>query len=80
MLCDGDDCYQSENDTKIYHIDFETKEFLKEHCKHWFNAYEDICQDCIDQANMDYPNFFVFGKYNDISIGKEYLDNPNLLK
>lgn len=23
MLCDGDDCYQSENDTKIYHIDFE---------------------------------------------------------
>jgi len=80
-LCDSDDCYQSENDTTIYHIDFETKEFLKEHCSSWFKfSFDDICKDCVDNINIDYPNFFIIDKYSDLSINKNYLDYPELLK
>ena len=80
-LCDCDDCYQTENDCYVYHIDYETKEFLRKHCGHWFNgSYEDICQDCIDQTNMDYPDFFIIDEFGDLSISQKYLDNPELLK
>lgn len=82
QLCDGDDCYKSENDVDyIYHIDFETKEYLKKHCEHWFNSScDDVCQDCINEANMDYPNFFILDEYDNLSISKEYLENPEKLK
>lgn len=80
-LCDGDDCYQSENDSQIIHIDHETKKFLYEHCSSWFNSnLDDICMDCIDQANMDYPNFFILNEYHNLSIGKKYIDNPQALE
>ena len=80
-LCDNDDCYQTENDCYVYNIDSETTDFLKQHCSHWFKSrFDDICKDCIDQTNIDYPDFFFIDSYGDLSIGKKYLDNPFLLK
>lgn len=78
-LCDSDDCYQTENDVDIYHIDWETEQFLREHCKHWFNgSFNDICMDCIEGTNIDYPGFYVIND-GDLSISKEYLNNQKLL-
>ena len=80
-LCDADDCYQTENDCYVYHINRETADFLKEHCSHWFkSSFDNICQDCIEQTNIDYPNFFIVDNYNDLIISEKYLDNPLLLK
>ena len=80
-LCDGDDCYQSENDARIFHIDFETKQFLQEHCKLWMNSSCDhICNDCVDNTNIDYPDFFIIDDSMDLSIGNMYIDNPELVK
>jgi len=80
-LCDSDDCYQSENDARILHIDYETQEFLKEHCKSWMNGhYDDICMDCINNTNIDYPDFFIVDDCMDLSIGKMYIENPELVK
>lgn len=78
-LCDSDDCYQTENDADIYHIDWETEQFLREHCSHWFNgSFNDICECCIEETNVDYPGFYVIND-GDLSISKEYLNNPKLL-
>lgn len=80
-ICDSDDCYQSENDVYIFHIDFETSQYLKKHCKSWFKwSFDDICQDCIDNINIDYPDFFIIDNIQDLSIGKDYISNPELLK
>lgn len=80
-LCDGADCYQTENDCDVYHIDNETEKFLREHCRHWMNgSYYHICQDCIDSTNNDYPEFFMIDEMNDLYINDKYLDNPELLK
>lgn len=80
-LCDSEECCHTENDCKIYDIDCDTKEFLKEHCKSWFNySCDDVCRDCVDNINFDYNGFFIIDKYSDLSIGQKYLDNPSLLK
>ena len=79
--CDGSDCCKSENDCEIYHIDRETEDFLKENVPYWMNgSYNDICKDCIDQTNIDYPDFFIIDESNNLSINKKYIDNPNLVK
>jgi len=79
-ICDSDDCYQSENDVEMYHIDYETAEFLRGYsCSSWFNEFDDICQDCIDNVNDDYSYFFVFDENEALKIGEKYLNNPTLL-
>lgn len=79
-LCDADDCYQSENDCGVYHIDKETEDFLRKHCSYWMkSSYDDICEDCIDNINTDYPNFFIFDEYDRLTISQGYITNPELL-
>ncbi len=79
ILCDGDDCYQSENEVQMFSIDDKTREFLQTYCSNWTKYHcEDICQDCIDQANNDYENFFIIKDYL-LNIGQEYIDNPKLI-
>ena len=81
-LCDSEDCYNTDNDTFIHHIDYDTTQFLLEHCKSWFRSYaiEDICQECIDSINADYSEFFILDNSNKLSIGKKYINNPKLLE
>jgi hypothetical protein len=80
QLCDGDDCFNTENDRKIYNISGKTREFLRTHCQFWFNFYiKDICQDCIDCANADYEGFFVIDDNGSLRIGDEYIAHPSLL-
>ena len=79
-LCDCDDCYESGNTQKIYHIDHDTETFLREHCNYWFKAsFDDICVGCIENINMDYDEFFVYDDYN-LCINDKYLKAPELLK
>jgi len=79
-LCDVNDCYNSENNNTLYHIDYETAEFLKgSDLSSLFNDFDDICNECIDTINEDYPEFFIRDRYNNMSIGKKYINNPNLL-
>jgi len=80
-LCDSNDCYQSENDSPIFHIDYETSEFLKEHLGYWMNgSCDDICKDCIENTNIDYPEFFTIDEMQNLTIGEKYLSSPELAK
>ena len=78
--CDIKDCYEDEDDGRVHSIDFETREFLKTNLSRWFNAYDDICQQCIMDINSDYPDFFLVGNAGGISVNMKYVNNPELLK
>ena len=78
--CDCEDCYQSENDSKIYNIDSKSRIFLLEYCRSWMNySCDDICEDCIEQINEDYESFFIKDKYLDYTINRKYINNPKLV-
>ena len=80
-LCDGNDCYKTENDCEVHHVDDKVEKFLKMYCSNWMNgSYDDICQDCIDSVNEDYQEFFIFDEYDGLCISDKYLQNPELLK
>lgn len=79
-LCDSEDCYQSENDCHVYHIDLETAIFLEENVSHWMSAYDDICKDCVENTNIDYPEFFIIDEMNNLSISEKYINNPKLVQ
>ena len=78
--CDIRDCYEDEDGGEIYSIDFETREFLKTSLSRWFNAYDDICQQCIMDINSDYPDFFLVHGASNLSVNMKYVNNPELLK
>ena len=76
-LCDSEDCYQTENDCRIYSVSIWMRQKVEElHITNWFKTpYKDICQDCIDQANVDYPDLFLLDCINNVYINDKYQYN-----
>ena len=77
--CDRDDCSVTEDDTTVYAINADTEKFLKRHFRDCFNAFEDICSDCVDELNEDYPDMLLDDGSCNLYVNQKYLDNPELL-
>ena len=76
-LCDGEDCCNSENDCKIYYITSEMEDRINAlHISRWFDyTRDDLCKECVDQSNIDYPGLFIVDKHNKLSISDKYVYN-----
>ncbi len=77
--CDRDDCSVTEDDTTVYTISTDTEKFLKQHFRDCFNAFENICSDCIDILNEDYPDMLLDDGSCNLYVNQKYLDNNELL-
>ena len=77
--CDCEDCSVTEDDTTVYSINADTEKFLKRHFRSCFNAFEDICKDCVDILNEDYPDMLLDDGSCNLYVNQKYLDNDELL-
>jgi len=77
--CDCDDCSVTEDDTTVYAINADTEKFLKQHFRSCFNTFEDICKDCVDILNEDYPDMLLDDGSCNLYVNQKYLDNDELL-
>ena len=77
--CDRDECSVTEDDTTVYAINADTEKFLKRHFRSCFNAFEDICSDCVDILNEDYPDMLLDDGSCNLYVNQKYLDNDELL-
>lgn len=80
-VCDCVDCYNTEQEEEIYHIDFESQAILKKHFKGWMNgSYDDICIKCVTQTNRDCEGFYIIDTYNNLTIDNDYLIIAGILR
>jgi len=77
--CDRDECSVTEDDTTVYAINADTEKFLKRHFRSCFNAFEDICSDCVDILNEDYPDMLLDDGSCNLYVNQKYLDNDDLV-
>lgn len=55
--CDGDDCYNTQEDTKIYSLNWATRQPEDFHKMFGLlSKYDDICKECVEMYNEDYTD------------------------
>jgi len=75
-VCDGDECGNTENDC-LYHVSEEVRDFMKDFYPSWkyFNDASDLCDECIENINEEYPKdkpLLVVDDYSYVEISDEY--------
>ena len=69
--CDSDDCYENENDVKMYDMSYKLNESLAK----FIGNNGDICQYCIDTWIEDYPNLMIKDDIYDYIMNPEFKED-----